>query len=206
MTRLCLAAVFALAAASAGAQPPAPPAAVQPSPDSPAQRQGLRSLTDCLANARPRWARRLLSRPYLSDAQAADAALALSGSDTCITAQAEITFRTSSMVGSLAEHYLRAETERVRSDALAGALFRLAPRNASEDFALCVASRNQAAARALALSDPGSAAETAAAGQVAVHVAPCTNDNEQLTVDLQSLRALVAIALYRASATVLAAN
>jgi hypothetical protein len=205
MTRFCLALLFAFGAASAAAQP-STPASIQPSPDSAEQRQALRTLTDCLANARPRWARRMLSKPYLSDAQASDAALALSGSDTCITAQAEITFRTSSMVGSLAEHFLRAEAERIGAQALAGALFRLTPRNASEDFALCVASRDRDAARALALSDPGSAAELAAAGQIAPHLAPCTNQGEDLTVDLQSLRALVAIALYRAVSTVLATS
>jgi hypothetical protein len=149
----------------------------------------------------------MLSRPYLSDAQAADATQAFSGSDTCITSgRAEIRFRTSSLVASLAEHFLRAEAERVRADALAAVLYRLTPRNVSEDFGLCVASRNQEAARDLALSEPGSAAETEAAGQVGMHVEPCTNQGEQLTVDLQSLRALVSVALYRGTSTALGTN
>src|SRR5687768_5048595 len=105
MTRLHLAALLILGAASAQAQPLPPN--VQPSPDSAAERQALRSLTACIAKSRPRWARQTLSLPYLSDAQAAAAAEALSGKDSCVPRTgAELTFRTSSMVGSLADHFL----------------------------------------------------------------------------------------------------
>ena len=78
----------------------------------------------------------------------------------------------------------------------------LKPLNVSEDFALCVAARNPAAARDLALSEPGSAAETQAVQQVSAHVPPCVNDGEKPTVELQSLRALISTALYRAMTTV----
>lgn len=207
MAKLYLAALLAVGAASVAAQPSSPTVPIRPSPDSAEQRQVLRTLTACLAEARPRWARRTLAHPYLSDAQAHDAAQALSGTDTCIGRNgAEITFRTSGLVGSLAEHFLRVETERVQSARLATALYGLTPRNVTEDFALCVASRNPAAARDLALSDPGSAAETEATRVVATHVEPCTNHGEQLTVDQQSLRALVSIALYRGITTALAAT
>ncbi len=204
MAKLYLAALLAVGAASAHAQPPA--ATIQPSPDSAEERKASQKLSSCLAKARPRWARNLLSRPYLSDAQAYDASLAFQGRDTCIRPGhdgTEITFRTSLMVGSLAEHFLRGEIERADAARLAQKLSTLAPLNVTEDFALCVASRNPAAARDLAFSEPGSDAEDAAARKLAAHVEPCTQEGEQLTVDLQSLRALVATALYRGVTAVL---
>jgi hypothetical protein len=197
MAKLFLAALLALGAASVHAQPPK--VTIQPSPDSAAERKALQKLTSCLAEARPRWARGTLSRPYLSDAQRYDASLALKGKDGCTPGndETEFTFRTSGMVGSLAEHFLREDIQRTDAARLAEKLSTLRPLNVSEDFALCVASRNPAAARDLALSEPGSAAEDAAVQIVATHVEPCTTETENLVVDLQSLRALVATALYR---------
>jgi hypothetical protein len=203
MAKLYLAALLAVAAASAHAQPPK--VTIEPSPDSAEQRKGLQKLTTCLAKARPGWARGTLSRPYLSDAQRRDASLALTGPDGCTPGldPVEVTFRTSGMVGSLAEYYLRRDIERADSARLAEKLSSLPPLNVTEDFALCVASRNPAAARALALSEPGSAAEDEAARKVSAYLESCTTDTEQLTVDLQALRALVATALYRGVTAVL---
>jgi hypothetical protein len=207
MAKLYFAALLAVGAASVAAQPSSPTEAIQPFVDSAEHRQILRNLSACLAEARPRWARRTLSHPYLSDAQASAAAQALNGTDKCIRgSEAEVTLRTSGLVGSLAEHFLRAEIEKADSQRLAEVLYTLTPLNASEDFALCVAQRNPAAARDLALSEPGSAAETEATGKLATHVAPCINKGEQLTIDLQSLRALTSTALYRGVTTVLAAR
>jgi hypothetical protein len=167
----------------------------------------LRALTACLAEQRPRWARRTLSQPYLSSAQARIAAQALSGSDTCVRgAEAEFTFRTSSLVASLAEHYLRAEIGSVDFARLAVALSTLPPLNVSEEFALCVSARNPTAARDLALSEFGSAAEAETGRQLADAVQLCTLERERLTVDLQALRALAATALYRGVSAVRAAG
>jgi hypothetical protein len=207
MARFYLAALLALgAAASVHAQ--APMGAIQPSPDSAAQRKASQKLIACLAEARPRWARDMLSRPYLSDAQTYDATKALRGRDTCVTSRdgTEITFRNSLMVGSLAEHFLKKDIRRADPARVAEKLSTLPPLNVTEDFALCVASRNPAAARDLALSEPGSAAEDSAAARLAAYVEPCTRDSERLTVDLQSLRALVATALYRGVTAVLSSG
>ena len=196
MKTLTLAALLALAAAPAQTQPLPPN--VQPSPDSAEERQALRNFTACLAKARPRWARHTLSLPYLSDSQAYAASRALSGKDSCVPRTgAEYTFRTSSMVGSLADHFLRTEIRQVDSGRLTSALARMTPLNVSEDFALCIVARNPAAARDLVLSEPGSTAESQAIRQFAGYIEICTNENEDLTVDLQALRALVSTALYR---------
>jgi hypothetical protein len=202
MTRLYIAALLACAAAPALAQPTATAAAIEPSPDSAAERQALRTLTACLAKARPRWARHTLSLPYLSDAQAYAASRALSGTDSCVPRTgAEYTFRTSSMVGALADHFLRPEIQRTDTARLASALSATTPLNVSEDFALCVAARDPASARDLVLSEPGGAAETQAVRQFVRQIDPCTNEGEELTVDLQSLRALISTAIYRGIVT-----
>jgi hypothetical protein len=206
MARFHVVALLAIGAIAvpAQAQPPAP---IQPSPDSAQQRKDLRTLASCLARARPGWARQTLSQPYLSDAQAYAASQALSGNDNCIRGfDVEVTFRTSGLVGSLAEHFVQAEIGRADSTRLARTLAALPPLNVSEDFALCVAARHPAAARALALSEPGSDAEMEAVGRIASAVEPCTNQGERLTVDLQSLRALTSVALYRGISTVTASR
>ena len=203
MIRSSVAMVLALGAASAQAQP----TAVQPNTDTAAELQTLQRLTACLAESRPGWARRTLSRPYLSNAQERDASEALSGKDNCIRGpEVEVTFRTSGLVGSLAGHLLRSDLPRVEFSKLGRILSTLDPRNSSEDFALCVAARSPAAARDLALSEPGSASESQNADRIAVHVPGCILPGEKPTVDQQSLRALVSTALYRATATLLASK
>jgi len=206
MAKLFLAALLAAAATCAHAQ--SPMVTLEPSPDSAEQRKASQKLTACLAKARPRWARATLSRPYLSDAQAYDASLAVRGRDTCVVSRngEEYTFRTSLMVGSLAEHFLQKDLRRADAARLAEKLSTLPSRNVTEDFALCVTARNPAAARDLALSEPGSAEEDAAARKVFEYVEPCRQESEQLTVDLQALRALVATALYRGVDAVLTAG
>ncbi len=202
MTKLFLTVLLAFQAASVQAQPTSPAVAIQPVVDSPEQRQALRSFLACLAEARPRWARQTLSYAYLSDAQARSAATALSGKDSCLRGRdAELTFRTSSVVANLAEHFVRSEIQKANFAEVEAALSAMAPLNASEDFALCVVARDPAAARNLALSDFGSEDETRAVQELAVNLKPCMNKGEQLTVDVQALRALASMALYRGMTT-----
>lgn len=198
MTRLLLAAM--LAASSTSVQAAAVPSTpIQPSVDTVQQRQSLRSFMSCVAKARPNWAREMLAKPYLSEAQTQSAGEALSGRDRCLIGDdTEMTFRTSSMVSSLAEYYLRTDLAKVEQERLERTLNTLTPLNASEDFALCVASREPMAARDLVLSDPGSDGELQAAGKLAPVIPACIIKGEQPTVDLQSLRGLMSIALYRA--------
>lgn len=198
MIRLTVVVSILLATAPAPAQPVGAP--LQPSVDTPAQRQSLRALLTCLIRQRPDWARQTMAQPYLSDAQARIAASALGGRDSCLTGRndVEVTFRTSNLVGSLAELYLSNEIGQVDEGRLSTALSTLNPLNVSEDFALCVTARDMVAARELAMSPFGSAAEAAAAERLATGVAPCTNRGEDLTVDLQSLRSLASFALFRA--------
>jgi hypothetical protein len=128
----------------------------------------------------------------------------LGGKDSCLRGgDAELTFRTSSVVASLAEHFVRTEFQKVGLAQRKAALLTATPLNNSEDFALCLVAREPAAAMALALSDFGSETETRTLQQLVAHMEPCSNKGEQLTVDVQALRALASIALYRGMTTAL---
>ena len=198
---ITLAAMLVLAGAG-HVQPTAPAPQIQPAPDSPQARRALRSMVMCLADLRPGWARDTLEQPYLSQQQGAAAAAIMSGRDNCLSVhEAEMTFRTSTLVGSIAEYYIRQPTSAANFSRAAANLNRATPKNASEDFALCVATRDPAAARELALSDPGSRSEASSAQRLSAFIPDCTNPGERLTVDLQSLRALSAVAIYRAMQT-----
>jgi len=206
MAQFLVAALIAAGAASVQVQS-TPSVPVQPFVDSPEQRRDLRNLSACLAEARPRWARQTLAQPYLSEEQATLVARALTGTDTCLRGRdAAYTFRTSTMVGSLAEHFLRAEVGRADFARVTTALATMRPSNSSEDFALCVAARAPGAARDLALSEPGTPAETQASRQVSAFVDDCVDPGERLTVDMQSLRSLLSTVLYRGTVVSLATN
>ena len=188
----------ALASSPTTAPAAAAPAAVQPALDAPQERQALRKLTLCVAGLRPRWARAVLSHPYLSDAQAAVASQLVSGHDRCLGApEVAVAFRRSSVAGFAAEYFIQAGAAGTDPARLANALATVPPLNNTEDFALCLASRNPRAALDLVMSDPGSADEAKAANVVGTSLPSCTRPGEQLTVDLQALRALAATALYR---------
>ena len=198
MTRLITALLLG-AAVSAQAQAADLATPIQPSVDTAQQRQSLRTLMTCVAKSRPNWARQLLAQPYLGEEQTRTAGEALSGKDRCIMKdETEMTFRTSSMVSNLAEFFLGAELPNADLERLSKSLNTIVPLNSSEDFALCVAARDPASARAIALSEPGGNDEQQAADKLAAQVQPCVIKGEQPTVDLQSLRGLMSIALYRA--------
>lgn len=197
MARLYLVALLALGSAAVHAQP-APDAVPIENADSARTRQIFRELSVCLAKARPRWARETLSHPYLSEAQSRSASEALTGRDNCVPgSQSEFTFRPAGMIGNLAEHFVRTDIDKADFTRLKATLSTLAPLNVSEDFALCLAARDPSAARALIFTEVGSADEMDAARQVAAQVKPCTNEGEKLKIDVQGLRALVSVALYR---------
>jgi len=203
MARSQLAAALLFAVLSVQAKADSVP--INPSPDSAEQRESLRRLTVCLAEARPRWARQTLARPYLSEAQRYEASAALVGRDSCVSGQeVEVTFRAASLVGSLAEHFVKSDLRRVDFQRVARAINTVEPLNASEDFALCVAARNPGAARDLVVSEPGSAEEERAAQRLSPHLPGCFQPDERQEVDLQALRALMATALYRGVRSALA--
>ena len=197
MNKLAVSALLLPLTTSAWAQP-ASSTPIHPPYDTPQERQALRKMTACVAEQRPRWARALLARPYLSDPQASAAAAVASGRDKCLGApEANVAFRTSGVVGAVAEQLVRTDLPKTDLARVSAALATVTPLNVSEDFALCLAARNPAAALDLATSEPGSAGELQASAVVGAALPSCTRPGEQLQVDVQSLRALVSTALYR---------
>ena len=206
MTKRHLASTLLACAVLLTTGPAVAQASLQPPLDTAAERQALQKLTFCVAEKRPRWARQLISYPYLSDAQADAAAELVSGNDNCQMArEVAVAFRTSGVAGDVAEHFLRGNLVNPDMTRVSAALATASPLNVSEDFALCVASRNPAAAFDLVRTEPGSEAEARAGFVLATAVPSCTNPNERLDINLESLRSLVATALYRAVST-LASN
>ena len=204
MKALCIAAFMASIIPTIAAPSTAAQVKIHPVVDSPAQRDALRKFSQCVAGQRPRWARALLAQPYLSDAQTEAAAEVVTGQDHCLGRnETEMTFRTSTVVAALAEQFLRADLARADFGEVSRTLQTLEPSNAFEDFALCVAAQSPQSARDLALSEPGSPDEANAAKSMISRVAPCTRPGEQLQVDPQELRALVAAALYKATTATL---
>lgn len=185
-------------ASIATVQAPPPPASLAPAVDSVSERAALRTLGLCLAKARPDWAVQTLANPYLGDRQTVAAGEALSGSDSCVKKdRQEFTFRTSGIVASLAESRLRAGLDSLPAERLATAIKDVPAANASEDFALCLASRDPKAAQTLVLSEPGSEEESGSAARFIPFLNACSASGEHLTVDQQALRGLLSIALYR---------
>jgi hypothetical protein len=179
----------------------APNVVVHQPVDTATERQALRKLTFCVAERRPRWAHQLVSYPYLSDAQASAAAELVSGRDNCLAApEVAVAFRTSGVAGAVAEHFVGSKMATLDMKRISAALATAPSLNASEDFALCVTSRNPGTALDLVRSELGSAEEMRAASALARGVPSCTMPNERLQVDVEALRALVATALYRAMA------
>ncbi|MFL6760232.1 hypothetical protein [Sphingomonas sp.] len=196
MNKRHLAAILFICGVPANA---APSVVVHQPIDTPTERQALRKLTFCVAERRPRWAHQLVSYPYLSDAQASAAAELVSGRDNCLGApEVAVAFRISGVAGAVAEYFVRSDLGTSDLRRVSAALATAPPLNVSEDFALCVASRNPAAAVDLVRSELGSADEMQTASALANGVPSCTMPGERVQVDLQALRALIATALYRA--------
>ena len=199
MTKRHLASALFACAVLLTTRPAVAETALQPPLDTPAERQALRKLTFCIAEHRPRWARALVSYPYLSDAQADAAAELVSGNDNCQMApEVAVAFRTSGVAGNVAEHLLHSALASADVTKVSAALATANPLNVSEDFALCVASRNPAVALDLVRTEPGSGDEARAGSALAASVPSCTKPTERLEINLESLRSLVATALYRA--------
>src|SRR3954465_7897643 len=140
--------LVAAALASSPATPTVVPAVaiLRPALDTPPERLALRKLTVCVAEIRPRWARTMLSYPYLSDDQARIAAQLVSGHDHCLGGrEVAVAFRTSSVVGFAAEHFVQTDLGKSDPQRVGNALNTVVPMNTSEDFALCLAARDPGA-------------------------------------------------------------
>ncbi|HEX8669826.1 MAG TPA: hypothetical protein VF727_15780 [Allosphingosinicella sp.] len=73
-----------------------------------------------------------------------------------------------------------------------------APRNAMESFGQCVMLQDPQAVRAIVATEPAGKEEAAALRPVRQHLANCIPEGQTLALNKANLRALLAVALYRA--------
>lgn len=206
-------AAASLLAMPAIAQPPLgsrldpAPGAVRPqdSLDRVTGRRVMRTFAGCLLRNKPRIAAEIMAEPFGSETQAAVVQRRVAGINDCMGATGlSMGFSVRALAGALAEAELGnrfATTDLARVARLTGddiTVLSLTPRNGSEELGLCVVRRAPEAVRTWALSEPGSAAETAARRIAVDQVGPCVDQGQPLRADIDGLRAILSAALYRA--------
>jgi hypothetical protein len=111
-----------------------------------------------------------------------------------------------SLIGGLAEGLLEEEPQRRNIATLASwseedvSTSALRPRNGNEDLGLCVLRRAPQETQRILESVPGSVGEDRAVRALVPHLGPCSPAGANLRFDKATVRAQLAIALYRAAA------
>ncbi|MGE5722344.1 MAG: hypothetical protein ACM3YM_07765 [Sphingomonadales bacterium] len=207
MRRLAL--LLAIVAAPVSADPPtdrkidAPPKAARDDAKDAEAEAGRLLLTyaRCVADARPAYAERVLSLPFLSPEQQAVLKKPLEGEDYCIgylPVELEVRGRGQIAAGMAEVVYMR-HYGRIDAAAVAAGSAAIKPRNGVEDFALCLVRRNPSAARALLDTVPGPN-ETAAVQALIPDLGPCLPRDQTLSLTTRSVRMVAAAGLYLAAA------
>ena len=165
----------------------------------------LNAFARCLARARPDAARAVVNLPTASREQMAAAAGILNGDDGCGGAREfELPGGGLTLVGGLAEALLAAEPQSRsvvalaswNDDAIGRSLLR--PRNGNEDMGICVVRRAPQQTASLLATTPDTLAETRAIQALVQHLGPCAPAGATMAFDKPTIRAQLAIALYRA--------
>jgi hypothetical protein len=170
--------------------------------------QVLNSFARCLAQAKPDMARAVLALPTGSREQMAAAAGMLNGNDPCgpDRGEFELDIRGLGLIGGLAEGLLDVQSQTRNMATLASWNDQaidgsgLRPRNANEDLGLCVVRRAPDETRRLLGTASGSSGEQQAVNAIVPHLGPCSPAGASLSFDRPTIRAQLAIALYRAAA------
>jgi len=130
-----------------------------------------------------------------SDRQDAAIRLSVNRDAACVTRTPMSVKNQRTLVSGLAEQlYLNRfggrDTAAMVSDAA------IAPRNASEDVALCLARRNPAGVRVLIDTVPGTSGEATAIKRLEPDLGPCLPKEQTFTLDAFSVRTFAAAGLY----------
>ena len=169
-------------------------------------RQVLNELARCIASRRPNDARAALALPAGSPEQLAAANVLMNGTDGCGAGGAfEIDMHAMGLVGGLAEGLLDAQrTPRQlaslsswNSEAIGRSALR--PRNANEDFSLCVVRSAPQEAQRVVAARPDTPDERAAMTALVPHLSQCAPQGATLRFDRATVRGQVAVGLHRAA-------
>jgi hypothetical protein len=201
--------------APAGSEPPigsridaVPLAPVQP--DTHSRDDALRLMNQfarCVGHQRRKDARAVLDLPLGSAEQNHAIARIIGVHEECMgEGGVELHFPGSALVGGLAEQLILDLYPGADVSFLAGLSDAdqqrsgFAPRNLSEDFALCVLRRDPASVRALVDTQPTSPGEAAVVRKLVPQFGPCAVAGQTMTLDKPSVRLMLAFGLYRALA------
>lgn len=159
----------------------------------------------CVARNRSRLAETILALPLRSDEQEATVRRVLGGEDGCLgTGDRTLRLAPPLVVGAMAEWFVADRYDAFDLPSLSRisderfAEIGLAPRNAYEDFALCVVHRAPLAVRALVETEPAGSGEETAFARLTPHLGPCLPQAQTLAFNRATLRAYLAVGLYRA--------
>jgi hypothetical protein len=167
----------------------------------------------CLARQN-RWrAEAALALPYLSKEQSLAAANLVKGSGACLGRGAvAFSFTPRALMGGLAERFIldrfkQSDLERVaRFSETEVAAAGLVPRNAAEEFGLCVALRESKNIHALISTPPASDEEGSIIAQITPQLGPCLFEGETVSINREAVRSILSVGLYRALSVLAAAK
>jgi hypothetical protein len=181
--------------------------AVTDSANDPIDRQVTNQFARCIADTRPQFADQILEMPFTSGEQEKLISAHLGGWDKCLsTYQFDLKLNTLSILGGMAESRIAykyrgadpAAFAKVTDDQLYASP--AAPRNTSEDFAMCLARKNPSAVRALIESRPETDKETASIKLLTPHLSECLIQGMTIQFNRSTIRAYAAYGLYRLQA------
>jgi hypothetical protein len=162
----------------------------------------------CVARREGKFMRAALDMPLLSSEQKQEMKKRIDQFDGCLETSNEfdqLVLTPLLSVGGAAEWFVRTELKSVDLSSLSGMTDEVVdktdfrPRNRLEDLGLCIVRRSPARAKAFVKSAVSSTEETTAFKAIVPDVGPCVTSGTEIKLNLPSLRAVVAYALYRAS-------
>lgn len=167
--------------------------------------QVMNAFAQCFARQRERASEAIVQLPYFSEEQGAATRRLISSYERCLgDNEVQLRFPVQLLVGGMAEYFILRRYEGVDISALTAlddaAIMRagLSGRNGYENLAVCVVRRDPASARALVATAPRTEAERTVIARLVPHLAPCVPADFTMSFDRGSLRALMAIGVYRA--------
>jgi hypothetical protein len=169
----------------------------------------------CVARREGKFMRAALDLPFLSTEQTQEMRKRRNQFDECLGTSNEfdqLVLTPLLAAGGAAEWFVRTELKSVDLSSLSGMTDEMIektayrPRNSLEDLGLCIVRRSPARATAFVKSAVSTKEETAAFKTIVPDVGPCVTSGTEIKLNLPSLRAVVAYALYRASSKLGAAN
>lgn len=167
----------------------------------------------CLARREGKRMRVVLDLPLLASEQRKGLDRSMETFDGCLGDSEEFDQLRSSpllVIGGAAEYFVMTDLKKTDLSSLTGMTDKVLaeteyrPRTELEDLGLCVVRRNVAKAQALVAAKPTSDAEKEAIKAITPELGPCVSAGSELKLNVPNIRALMALALYRAASKLVA--